>query len=347
MRPSHVFSTASVLALFSAAVYAQPAARETNFNEWDTNRNGVLEKAEFRGHPGNFDAMDANHDRVLSRQEFVNRYRGDATGETNALPHETPLGPTDSFHQRDRNRDGVLSSHEWTAADGPFDRIDRDDDGQVTLHEYQNHPAGDSREAAFDDLDRNNDHVVVRGEWTNQAVLFETLDYNRDGRLTFEEYAATPNDYTNNYGVARFEDFDRDRDGVISHREWTDDRATFDRLDRNNDRVVTAAEFRTPPAADNRQARFDQLDRNNDRAVSRREWTGDNETFKILDQNNDSQLTRNEYMSTGQIVTRFQNLDNNRDGWLSRQEWRVSPATFNRLDRNRDRRLSRDEFGNF
>ena len=41
----------------------------------------------------------------------------------------------------------------------------------------------------------------------------------------------------------RFDNLDRDHNGVISADEWAGDRGTFDRLDSNNDGVISRREF--------------------------------------------------------------------------------------------------------
>lgn len=82
-------------------------SREAKFREWDTNKDGVLELSEFRGHPGNFHAMDCNHDGVLSLEEFVNRYHCGAalpvppaaTAVPRAVPTPAPT-PTPSIGLR-------------------------------------------------------------------------------------------------------------------------------------------------------------------------------------------------------------------------------------------------------
>ena len=62
---------------------------EQTFRDRDKNHDGVLTLEEYGGHPGNFSAMDANGDRVLSRDEFVNRYReGGETRCPTCFPRE-------------------------------------------------------------------------------------------------------------------------------------------------------------------------------------------------------------------------------------------------------------------
>ena len=63
----------------------------------------------------------------------------------------------------------------------------------------------------FDRADRNNDGAVTRWEFANSGSA-----------------TATPAEMS-------FDDMDHNNDGVISRYEWHADRATFDRMDRNQD----------------------------------------------------------------------------------------------------------------
>ena len=107
-------------------------------------------------------ALDANGDRMISRQEAAN-------------------GQIASFRAMDRNDDGVLSREELKASqpipadEGKVDKavararaqaltqwfanLDGDDDGQITLAEYQA-----AMTPYFDQLDENGDGVIDGGE---------------------------------------------------------------------------------------------------------------------------------------------------------------------------------------
>ncbi len=366
MRVRHFVVAASLLALAVAPALAQGTGdRNARFGEWDSNGDGVLQKTEFRGHPGNFDAMDANHDRVLSREEFVSRYRMDDSNPT-AVPPAPPVAPVvpvappappaapDPFATVDLNHDGHVTPSEWRAspfnlAAADFVVYDANDDGRINREEHAQVANRTSRPSQFADRDLNNDGFLSRREWTNvEPVPFDRLDRDRDSRVSWEEYrdpsrASSARD-------TRFDDMDRNGDGRLSRREMGSDRDAFDRLDRNNDGEVTYAEYDHPAAEGNERARFDELDRNNDRSISRREWEGDGDAFDDLDANRDGRLTlseyddrREDYDDRRELETRFRSLDRNRDGWVTRNEWRDSSSDFNRLDRNRDGRLSTAE----
>ena len=85
-------------------------------------------------------------------------------------------------------------------------------------------------------------------------LSFRAVDWDRDGRISFEEYSA------NRTQILRrgFVFLDRDRDGTIGPREYArvtvhayqagsppPDAASFAELDRNRDRRVSWVEFTT------------------------------------------------------------------------------------------------------
>jgi hypothetical protein len=112
-----------------------------------------------------------------------------------------------------------------------------------------------------------------------------------------------------------------------------------------------------PPAtAPVNQRRFRNMDRNNDGVISRAEWRGSRQSFDVHDWNNDGVLNGAEVDEAaarrgGTVedenfdrVDRFENLDVNNNNRIEAREWHGTVAAWNRLDVNNDNFLSRAEF---
>ena len=108
----------------------------------------------------------------------------------------------------------------------------------------------------FQNMDVNNDNVVSRREWRGSIESFRSHDWNNDGVLSGNEVATGQFRQGRN---AEFEDFDRaeefewldaNNNNRIEESEWHASLRAFDQLDRNNDQVLSRAEFvRTGTAA--------------------------------------------------------------------------------------------------
>ena len=100
--------------------------------------------------------------------------------------------------------------------------------------------------------------------------------------------------------------------------------------------------------------RFRGLDDNGNGAISRREWNGDDRSFRVHDWNRDGVLSGDELRADAvrpqsrrgeRDDVLFASMDANDDGRVTRKEWTGTAATFNRLDFNRDGQLSPYEYG--
>lgn len=156
----------------------------------------------------------------------------------------------------------------------------------------------------FKELDRNEDGFVTRNEWPLAPASFDTVDRNKDGRLSPEELL-TPN-IVRREGLGQFASLDTNGDGVLTRDEWQRGGAGFGRmemLDRNRDGRITIPEFQalssevpwSPRSSLQDQRRFRELDRNRDNRLSRTEWRGVRTTFERLDRNNDGVISPNEW----------------------------------------------------
>ncbi|PYQ24928.1 MAG: hypothetical protein DMF81_04045, partial [Acidobacteria bacterium] len=232
--------------------------------------------------------------------------------------------------------------------------------------EFASPLAIDSAEARFDQMDRNGNGVLTRGEWVGQALSFDDVDRNRDGRISLDEYMnARASGYYSGTGSleTRFARLDRNGDGVLSRGEWRGEPMSFRQADRNGDGVVTLNEYLNASVvnevplgssygneygygANPRAERFRQADRYGRGYVTRSEWPYDQVQFDELDRNHDGRLSLSEYMNTQTLSDRFRRLDYNGDGVLSRREWNGTAQDFAMYDRNGDGVVSLDEYLN-
>ncbi len=218
-----------------------------------------------------------------------------------------------------------------------FRERDKNHDGVLTLEEYGGHPGN------FRAIDANGDGVLSYDEFVNRyREGNENAPAPAPGVTT--EVPLTP--------VDAFATMDRNGNGVIDRGEWRSALApaSFARLDRNHDGVVTRDEFASPLAYDSAEARFGEMDVNNNGYVNRNEWRGESQSFDVVDRNGDDRITMDEYLSRGAgygygtLGSRFAQLDRNRNGWISRGEWRGERLSFDAVDRNGDNRITRDEY---
>jgi Ca2+-binding EF-hand superfamily protein len=282
-RLTTIGTTALSTFLLGGLVSAQDV-REQRFDGRDGNRDGYLTLAEYAGHPGNFRALDRNGDNRLSRDEFV--HRGGSSNVVRELP--------DEFAYLDLDGDGRLDRAEWYEQSTPFERMDRNRDGWISREERRDLPGADDRQQAFYGLDADGDGAIERREWREQRVAFQRADTSNDGVISLREYLAMPRDFDARDEM--FDRLDRNNDRALSRAEWRTEAGAFYQADRNDDGVVSLREFqdrRTDVTAD----RFHSLDRNRDGYLTRREWTGSATAFTLRDRNRDGRLSRNEYTS--------------------------------------------------
>lgn len=111
--------------------------------------------------------------------------------------------------------------------------------------------------------------------------------------------------------------------------------------------------------------RFEVMDRDNDGVVTRAEWRGSARSFEVHDWNGDGQLSGEEVRIGSQqnealdaadhdpsraeryvawTEQGFASLDHNRDRRITSNEWHYDRESFVRADRNRDGSLDRSEF---
>jgi Ca2+-binding EF-hand superfamily protein len=162
----------------------------------------------------------------------------------------------------------------------------------------------------------------------------------------------------------RFQEMDRNNDGVVTREEWNGSQRSFDVHDWNGDGRLSgdevriggqrASELESADHYPNRYERnlnwtrnaFNQLDHNRDGRLSSNEWHFDLETFRRVDRNRDNSLSINEFLGADYDDDRgddFDDLDMNNNGRVERSEWHGGADDFRWLDRNGDGVLSRYE----
>ena len=206
----------------------------------------------------------------------------------------------------------------------------------------------------FPGMDRNGDGRITRQEWRGSDQSFRVHDWNGDGVLAGDEVRTgarrrNQQDFGDealiDWTDREFNTMDRDGNNRLTTTEWLHDWDTFNRIDRNNDNIVTRQEFLAADAAGSDTGRFDTLDTNNNGRIERIEWRGTRDAFDFLDRNNDGWLTRAE-LTNDEVGSwdQFDRLDTNGDRFITRNEWNGTVFSFNARDANRDGRLTEAEF---
>lgn len=219
------------------------------------------------------------------------------------------------FQEMDRNNDGIVTRQEWNGSEQSFRTHDWNNDGRLSGEEVRVGGRNNRDWDADDTADHNPNRFEQNLSWTRNA--FTSLDHNRDGRLTANE--------------------------------WHFDTETFRRVDRDRNNSINLSEFLGEGYDDDRGDDFDDLDYNNNGRVERSEWHGGLAEFRSLDQNNDGVLSRYEVVGSQPSLStydEFAGLDFNRNGRIDRNEWHWSNLTFTQRDTNRDGIISRQEFAN-
>jgi hypothetical protein len=224
---------------------ARGQAPPMRFAAMDTNGDGVISRAEWRGNDRSFANQDWNGDGKLSGPEVrVGAQRDANWQEVDHAPnrYERYISWTRAgFTNLDHNRDRKINANEWHFDVETFRRVDRNRDGALDEAEFLGEGEDDARDVSFDDLDFNNNGRVERSEWYGSAATFTALDRNRDGILSRFEVVGgvdTPMDTWD-----QFASLDYDRNGSLARNEWHWSAPSFDRRDTNRDGVLSRQEF--------------------------------------------------------------------------------------------------------
>jgi len=98
-------------------------------------------------------------------------------------------------------------------------------------------------EERWEKLDQDNDGKISRAEWQRNEQAFNRMDADKDGFLTKEELRSAAGEFRGRHRNG-LKGMDTDADGNISRSEWKGKEETFNRLDANNDGVLSRDELR-------------------------------------------------------------------------------------------------------
>lgn len=222
---------------------AQRPAR-IRFEAMDSNNDGVITRAEWRGSARSFDVHDWNGDGELSGDEVrIGAQRRTNLEYADHDPNraEQFLSWTEAgFNSLDHNRDRRITVNEWHYDIQSFRRVDRNRDDALSRTEFLGGDMDDDRGDSFENLDVNNNNRIERAEWHGSLDAFNWLDRNNDGVLSRmevvgQEGAADP--------VDQFASLDLDRNGRITRDEWHWSRISFNDRDVDRDGAITRREF--------------------------------------------------------------------------------------------------------
>jgi hypothetical protein len=127
-----------------------------------------------------------NRDRNQNRDQNQNGHRGRGQDDRCSASERLPM----RFRGMDANCDGLISRAEWRGNNVSFRQHDRNGDGMLSGAELQGNGHGDDGDREnnrFDRLDRNDDGRISLEEWPGRRAAFERLDRNDDGFLSRDE----------------------------------------------------------------------------------------------------------------------------------------------------------------
>jgi Ca2+-binding EF-hand superfamily protein len=152
-------------------------------------------------------------------------------------PKQEPANPCqERFQQLDRDKDGFVSPAEWPLDRAKFDVVDRNKDGRLNRTELltPNVVRDDDVQARLRQFDTDKDGRLSPSERQREAADHQARLRQRQN--TWSPRASLPDQ-------RRFQDLDRNRDNRLTRTEVTGAGASFDRLDRNGDGVLSPNEW--------------------------------------------------------------------------------------------------------
>ncbi len=147
----------------------------------DLNRDGMIQRNEWRGNARAFALRDWNGDGVLSGDEVR---PGAQEPATSVAGRDYGMTNNDRFAYLDVNNNGSVDRNEWDGSLDAFYRLDLNNDGRVTRNEM----GSGANPTPFASMDINGDGRVALGEWPYSHRSFDVQDANGDGVISREEF---------------------------------------------------------------------------------------------------------------------------------------------------------------
>ncbi len=300
---------ACALLVATSAAPAQDTPAKTAdavIRKYDTNHDGYVGYDELKD-PELLKKYDKNGDRRITAADFLAAEKlGGGKNEmmmTLALEYEG----FQSITKFDTNKDGSFDAAELRFL--LFTICSRDRDQVITEREARVSPVPPAAGALltegwlfreFKALDGDGDELITMKEFRVPEAWMKALDKNRDGRISFDEFAHAQVDAMGGY-IAKYGELfvalgQRQK---VDRANWTGDVAMFNRMDENNDQVVTLQEF-------DRYARslrtvlglasdfVTRFDIDGDGKVARIEFPGNDTMFSRMDRNGDGFIAAND-----------------------------------------------------
>ncbi len=232
------------------------AARLESLDLYDTNRDGKITRAEWRGTNHAFLQLDFDGNDVIDRKDRTEALAA-APGLKPALPDFRRPVPDIAllFKRFDKDSDKRLTARELRSQKDVVAALsfaDRDQDGALDERELQylsqavarrqNRASGgrpQPYQVPFDTWDKDDDEKVRQNEWQGSRSLFEQIDLDRDAAVSRDEVARYEKRVK---GDDFLERFDLDGNGRVTPEEFAGPPAAFRRMDKNGDGAITRAD---------------------------------------------------------------------------------------------------------
>ena len=186
---------------------------------------------------------------LATHDAAAQRTRDDGNLYQVARPHYDDW-TIEGFRDLDQNRDGRVTTAEWTYDREDFRRADHNRDGVLSQRELLGEAADEPVDNAADgrrrrrcrpDIRFSSISIEPRRSACRRSRVVRASrrprppGRNRDGYLTAPGRWLGPPDDT---ASTTSPDLDADRDGVIARGEWPESAAGFERLDTNHGRLT-------------------------------------------------------------------------------------------------------------